>query len=378
MREKTRRLLILSLIITVSIILIGCKAQVSDNAEKEIAVEVMEIKKQSISQKATLNTHLQPIENAVIIPKTPGLNVTNIEVSIGDEVSKGDFLFELDKTMVRKQIQQTKRAYDLARKNYDEQKKKFEDLDSQNPTDAIAAMYTNKVMPSLNIPDISQQDKESVLAASENQVDQARMAYSTALSQLDEMEYYSPISGYVSQININKNQPILGTQPALIITNMERLKASLNISKSVYEHLKEGQSVIVNIDNTEIPGTIRSLSPIPDFVNSLYSVEVEIDNKENNPWVGSFGSILIELTSKDEVIVIPKSAILHDSGEKYVFIEKDNRAYKRKVSLGIDNSSEVEVLGGLNEGEKIITKGHQFVKDKGLVMVVRGEDNENL
>lgn len=378
MREKTRRLLILSLIITVSIILIGCKAQVSDNAEKEIAVEVMEIKKQSISQKATLNTHLQPIENAVIIPKTPGLNVTNIEVSIGDEVSKGDFLFELDKTMVRKQIQQTKRAYDLARKNFDEQKKKFEDLDSQNPTDAIAAMYTNKVMPSLNIPDISQQDKESVLAASENQVDQARMAYSTALSQLEEMEYYSPISGYVSQININKNQPILGTQPALIITNMERLKASLNISKSVYEHLKEGQSVIVNIDNTEIPGTIRSLSPIPDFVNSLYSVEVEIDNKENNPWVGSFGSILIELTSKDEVIVIPKSAILHDSGKKYVFIEKDNRAYKRKVSLGIDNSSEVEVLGGLNVGEKIITKGNQFVKDKGLVMVVRGEDNENL
>lgn len=378
MREKTRRLLILSLIIIVSIILIGCKAQVSDNAEKEIAVEVMEIKKQSISQKATLNTHLQPIENAVIIPKTPGLNVTNIEVSIGDEVSKGDFLFELDKTMVRKQIEQTKRAYDLARKNYDEQKKKFEDLDSQNPTDAISAMYTNKVMPSLNIPDIPQQDKEGVLAASENQVDQARMAYSTALSQLEEMEYYSPISGYVSQININKNQPILGTQPALIITNMERLKASLNISKSVYEHLKEGQSVIVNIDNTEILGTIRSLSPIPDFVNNLYSVEVEIDNKENNPWVGSFGSILIELKSKDEVIVIPKSAILHDSGEKYVFIEKDNRAYKRKVSLGIDNGSEVEVLSGLNVGEKIITKGHQFVKDNGLVMVVRGKDNENL
>jgi len=325
--------------IIVNFILIGCQTKISDNIEKEIAVEVMEIKNQAISKNIILNAHLEPKENAIILPKTLGINVANIGVNVGDRVSKGDFLFELDKTMLRKQIEQTKAAYDIARKNYEQQ---------------------------------------SILAVATNQLDQTRMAYSAALSQLEEMEYYSPINGYISQVNINENQPVLSTQPALIITNIEKLKASIHVSKSLYEYLEEGQNVLVNIDNTKTSGKIRTLSPIPDLASNLYLVEIEVLNNENKSWVGTFSNILIELDKKDEVTVIPKSAILEDNEGKYVFVEKDSRVYRRQIDVGIDDGGQVEVVSGLNIGEKIVTKGQQFVKDKGLVIIVRGDENENL
>lgn len=366
------------MLIMINIILFGCQMKVSDNGEKEVAVEVMEVKKKSISKNVALNTYLQPKENAIILAKTPGLNVTNIGVNIGDAVTEGDFLFELDKSMIRTQIEQSKQAYDLARKNYEKQKSQYEETNEENSLQALEAMYRNKVIEGLQIPSIPQQDKESILAVAANQVEQARMAYSTALSQLKEMEYYSPISGYVSQVNINKNQPVLGTQAAMVITNIENLKASVNIPKSLFESLKEGQMVIVNVDDTEVNGRISNLSPIPDLSNNLYLLEIEIPNKDKKSWVGAFSNILIELDKKDSAIVIPKLAILEDSKEKYVFVEQNNRVYRRKVDIGIDDGGDVEVVNGLNEGEKIVTKGQQFVKDRGAVIIVRGEENENL
>ena len=369
------------MLIMINIILSGCQMKVSDNREKEVAVEVMEVKKKSISKNVVLNTYLQPKENAIILAKTPGLNVTNIGVNIGDAVTEGDFLFELDKSIIRTQIEQSKQAYDLARRNYEEQKNRYEeanDTNEENSLQALEAMYRNKAIGGLQIPSIPQQDKGSILAVAMNQVEQARMAYSAALSQLKEMEYYSPISGYVSQININENQPVLGTQAAMVITNIENLKASVNISKSLFESLKEGQMVMVNVDDTEFNGRISNLSPIPDLSSNLYLLEIEINNKDKKSWVGAFSNILIELDKKDSATVIPKSAILEDSKGKYVFVEQNNRVYRRKVDIGIDDGGDVEVVNGLNEGEKIVIKGQQFVKDRGAVIIVRGEENENL
>ncbi|MBU5675378.1 efflux RND transporter periplasmic adaptor subunit [Alkaliphilus sp. MSJ-5] len=369
------------MLIMINIILSGCQMKVSDNREKEVAVEVMEVKKKSISKNVVLNTYLQPKKNAIILAKTPGLTVTNIGVNIGDAVTEGDFLFELDKSIIRTQIEQSKQAYDLARRNYEEQKNRYEeanDTNEENSLQALEAMYRNKAIGGLQIPSIPQQDKGSILAVAMNQVEQARMAYSAALSQLKEMEYYSPISGYVSQININENQPVLGTQAAMVITNIENLKASVNISKSLFESLKEGQMVMVNVDDTEFNGRISNLSPIPDLSSNLYLLEIEINNKDKKSWVGAFSNILIELDKKDSATVIPKSAILEDSKGKYVFVEQNNRVYRRKVDIGIDDGGDVEVVNGLNEGEKIVIKGQQFVKDRGAVIIVRGEENENL
>lgn len=366
------------ILIMINIVLLGCQSKVLETREKEVAVEVMEVTKGKISKEVILNTRLEPKENAIILVKTPGINVTNIGVNIGDAVEKGDFLFELDKSMVRKQVEQAKLSYDLARKNYEEQKRQYEEYNKENSEETLEAMYRNKVIGGIQIPSIPQQDKDSILTMAMNQVEQTRIAYSSALSQLEEMEYYSPISGYISQINIDKNQPVLGTQPALIITNIEKLKASINVSKSLFESLKEGQLVVVNVDNTQVEGQITTLSPIPNLINNLYLVEIEINNKEEKSLAGAFSNVLIELDKKDGVIVIPKSIVLEDKDGKYIFVEKNKRVYRRKIDTGIEDNRQVEVVRGLNEGEKIVTKGQQFVKDKGLVTIVRGEESENL
>ncbi len=110
----------------------------------------------------------------------------------------------------------------------------------------------------------------------------------------------------------------------------------------------------------------------------MYLVEIEVDNENGKLILGSASDIAIEIEKKEKVLSIPKSAVLEDSQGKYVFIEKNNRAFRRNIKTGIDNGILVEIIEGLKDKEKIIIKGQHFVKDKGLVTVVRGEEVEDL
>ncbi|WP_026477732.1 efflux RND transporter periplasmic adaptor subunit [Alkaliphilus transvaalensis] len=389
MGKKTlqKMALILALILVLVVTLNGCRQQARPEVDERTTVEVIAVNRKEIVDVVTLRGQLKPREEVMVIAKTPGLKVTQLAVEIGDEVKVGQFLFELDKTLARKQVEQTKMNYDIARRSYTQQrqlqennKPQMEDLEDslsvfQNMT-RVPSQYQEMLNHNLEAQMAQQKELEVAQATASAQLEQARMAYVNSLEQLGELEYFAPIAGVVSQLNIEKNHMILNNSPALVISNINELKVTLSVSSTLLNSLERGGRVTVRQGQKEFDGVIKTINPITDLRSNLHTVEIVVDNREGKVTSGEFILVDIEGAKKENAVVVPKAALVTEGKDTFVFIEIDGMAKKRKVELGIDAGSEVEIIGGLQGGEVVIIKGQHFIEDDTPV-IVRGKSNED-
>lgn len=381
------------------ITLLGCRKQADTEENKAVAVEVETATLKDIEEISTLRGQLKPKDEFMIFVKTPGLKVTKLSVQMGDEINEGAYLFELDKTLARKQVEQTKINYDIALESYNNQRQlqqeSGKELDegeeglneNEQPEVDISVFKSLGRIPSQYQSMVEEQMKQGQAAASQQvmevsmmtaqaQMEQARMAYTTSIQQLGELEYYAPISGIVSQLNLQKNQMALNNMPAVVISNTDQLKVMLSVSSSLLDDLKKGQKLRVRHGDDTVEGVISLVNPVTDLRSNLHTVEVLIENHKKAFNSGGFVHVDIQRDKKTDVVVIPKKAIITEDQNHYVFLEVDGKAHRRKVELGIDSGEEVEVLDGIKKGDRVIVKGQHFIEDLNPVLI-RGDQGEN-
>lgn len=361
------------LAVMLSIGIWGCNYNTQNEEEVRVAVEIAQVKKSSISEEITITSKLQPIKNMMIIPKTPGLEVTKLAVNVGDAVKKGDFLFELDKTLIRRQVEAARKTYHQAQRNYQIQQEQAER--ARNLPVSIAATGMGFQSSSQSM---TKEMLDTSLLTAEAQLDQARLTYVNTLEQLDEMEYYAPIDGIITTNNLQKNQMVMNTQPALVISDIKQLKMDLYVTKATYKALNIGDELLFYTEGVEERGKVTMINNVADLRTNLYNVQITVDNEKEELLAGSFCTIMIERGKKENTLVIPKSAVFYEGNTPTVFVENQERPVKRPIELGIDGGEFVEVLNGLMEKETIIIKGQHYIDENTLIMVVRGEEDEDI
>lgn len=370
-------LLIMTAIILFAFFSVGCQGNKGVNQEEAVAVEVYRVSQGEIKEIVTLPGQLTPSANAMVVPLQPGLKVTDLAVKLGDMVKDGDLLFQLDKTLARKQVEQAKANYDFAREGLQMQKLALQQQQSQ--LEAVEVFQQSKLMQVFSnpIPQINSSfGGEETLRAAEMQVEQARSLYSNSIQMLSELEYYAPISGVISQLNIEKNQAFLGNGPALVISNIDNLKVPINVAKDLLGNLAVGNRVAVRYNDVTKEGEIKTLNPVGDPRSGLYLAEINISNGDGTLSSGSFVQVDITKNHKLDTIVIPKDAVIDDEGGSYVYIVKKDRAVKREIKTGISGRDTIEILEGLEVDDRVLVKGQHFVQDNGLVWI-RGEEIED-
>jgi len=77
-----------------------------------------------------------------------------------------------------------------------------------------------------------------------------------------------------------------------------------------------------------------------------------------------FANIEIVLNHKGEALVVPETAVLDDVNEQIVFVEKNGRYYPRVVKTGLRENGFVQILSGLEPGEKVVIKGSYALKSR--------------
>ena len=74
---------------------------------------------------------------------------------------------------------------------------------------------------------------------------------------------------------------------------------------------------------------------------------------------------------KDSAIVIPKNIILSKRKGKTVFVIDKGAAFERVISTGLENAEQVEVIEGLDTGDRLVTKGFETLRDRSKVKIIR-------
>lgn len=182
----------------------------------------------------------------------------------------------------------------------------------------------------------------------------------------ERLPFHAGQDGYISELNIRNGMFISPNTMALSIGGLDQVWLIANIFTRQASWVKEGQAITMtnqSYPNKVWHGTIDYIYPVLDPVTRTISARIIFDNTDLQLKPNMFTNVDIHIGTKEQVLLIPPNAIIHQGGMHRVVRALGNGQFlSQRISLGAENNNQVEVLEGLNEGDVIVTSG-QFLMD---------------
>ncbi len=321
---------------------------------QKVEVKIAEVKLESIPQTETYTATVESDVKNNISSNMP-LRITKINVEVGDRVSKGQCLVQLDAssiTQTKLQISSQKAVLENLRTDF----KRIEEL--YNAGGVSKADYDN-----MKVQLTTQEAQLNVLETQYKQ-----MAENTQL--------VAPISGVVTARNYD-NGDMTGALPVLTIEQTNVVKLNINVSENHYKQIQKGQEVDITLDAYEgegFSGKVTIVNPSIDATTHTFPVEITISNPEQKVRPGMFARATVNFGNKEHVL-IPDEALVKQigAGDRYVYVyhkDKGNVSYN-KVELGKHIDDNYEIFSGVNPGDQVVVAGQARLNNGKEVTVVK-------
>lgn len=214
---------------------------------------------------------------------------------------------------------------------------------------------------------VSEKDHQQVKLQFEN----AQTSYNTVSKNYSAkgQNVLSPMSGFVKNVLVTEGQFVPSGTPLATISKNKRLLVQANVSQNYFSRLssitsanfKTPQSDVV-YNTTALNGRIVSYGKSASASTPFIPVTFEIDNA-GQLVSGSIIEIYLKSSTIADALVIPISALIEEQGIFYVYVQTGGESFqKREVKLGASDGLNVQVLSGITENERVVTKGGYQVK----------------
>lgn len=301
-------------------------------------VRVEEVKLESVDQLSNFTAAIEANTVNNIAPAMGG-RIRSISVDVGSQVVKGQTLVTMDATNYSQQEIQLANL----KQDYERYKELFE------------------------VGGISKQQLDQMKV----QLDVAQ----TALNNLGEnTKLVSPISGIVTARNFDAGDMAAGA-PILTIENINPVKVVINVSETYYSSIFKGMPVSVHADalaGEEFEGKVSLIHPTVNPMSHTFPVEIEVRNSDLRLRPGMFSRVTINFGAHDRPLISDKAVRKQTgSNDRFVFVEKDGKAYYTLVELGARINNKYEIISGLNTGDRVIIEGNSNLIDGNEVEVIQ-------
>ena len=270
-----------------------------------------------------------------------------VKVEEGDTVTAGQVLAELDKEELEAQLRQT-------RVNIRQQEHALS-IAERSLAEGIG----------------SQIERDNARFA----LDQAQATLNAQEIQIRNQTITSPINGIITRRNIQQGSMVTSAVPAFTIVDPASYILPINVPERELGNLRLGQEARVNIDS--MPGKtlmarVDRISPSVDPVSGTVRVLLSFDAADQNLLRESaFARVRLVTETRADVLVLPKDSIIEDSTRKYVMVVRESQeggeafqvAERVEIQTGLEDGSQVEVLGGVEEDTPVVTLGQHTLKE---------------
>ena len=295
-------------------------------------VEVAQAVSRDVAQDNTYASTVQAYAVNNIAPQTAG-RIRKINVEVGDYVTKGQILAEMD----RLQLEQT----ELQVQNDDIEYERLKGLYKEGG--------------------VSQSDYET-----------AELGYKLRKSNLENLRentiLRSPINGFVSARNFDAGDLFSMSAPLFTVQQVTPVKLLVGISESEYTKVRKGQAVTLTVDaipERTFNGKIERIYPTIDPATHTFKVEVSVPNTDKVLRPGMYARVTVNFGVRHSVIVPDQALVKQEgTGTRFIFVLKaDNTVSYLPVTVGRHMDQEYEILSGLEEGARVVVKGQALLRD---------------
>lgn len=310
-----------------------------------VPVEIAAITSGDIAAYFTGTATIGAEEETGVVAKVGGV-VKEILVEEGQYVREGAVLAKLDDEKISVQLAQARASLEKLRSAYER---------------------------NVNLHDQKLISTEA-FQQSKYEYEQQKASYDLAELDLKYSSIRTPISGVVSERLIKLGNMVLPNQSVFRVAGLDPLIAVLHVPERQLGKLKVGLAAQLTVDacSTEpFTGRIKRISPVIDPATGTVKVTVEVRDPSRRLKPGMFARINIIHDVHANVLKAPKDAIISEDREDAVFVVRDSVAYRQLVETGYVNTTHIEVLAGLKEGDTVVTTGKSSLKDSTKVQIVK-------
>jgi membrane fusion protein (multidrug efflux system) len=332
-----------------------------------VAVTVHQVTSKSVKGLDNYPATVVALNEIELRPQVSGY-ITDIFVKDGQQVTKGQKLYQIDQNKYIAAKNQAEASLASANANLARIKKDVERYERLDQNEAIAKQTLDNA--------------KAELLTAEAQVQAAKAQVSAAATDLGYSQITAPFSGRIgiSQVRlgaqVSPGQPLLNTlsstdpvQVDFVINEREirrftRLKNATQIADSTFTLKLSDGSVYAQ------PGKLATIDRAVGRQTGTVNVRVEFPNAEGDLVPGMTGSLQVINDDYGDQVVIPFKAVTEQMGEYFVYlVSQDSTVAQQTVKLGTVFGAEVAVREGLTPGQTIVIDGIQKLRQGAKVQI---------
>jgi len=302
------------------------------------------VAKEEIQQVSMIKTGmLAPFKEAKVLSISSG-NIQRLLCNLGDNVHQGQTLAVIDSRLLELELQKSTSNVSKLRR------------DLQTYTDLLAGN-----------------------AATREKVDAIRQDYNDAVNQVQQLQRQiadasikAPTSGIIGAKPVEEGMFVTAGTEIASIVNLSQLKVQVNLTQAEVYQVTLGQKVKLTTDvypDKSFQGTITFISPQANQAYN-YRVEITANNDKSAPLrSGTFVYADFSKSTKQNVLLIPREALIESTKDASVYVVKDGKASLTNISVGGEYGNGIQVISGLQPGDQVITSGQINLKNGSLINV---------
>jgi RND family efflux transporter MFP subunit len=343
-------------VVCLGLLILGCQSSDLDSdLQISIPVSIEEVKIGPIEEFITTTATVYAIKNTILSSEVEGtyrLSTnprTKKTFGVGDKVNQNEIIIHIDNPEYENniKIESQKLNLDISKREYEKQQSLYE--------------KGGVTLRELKNSEMIYIDADYV--------------YKNSLIQLQKMKVKTPFSGVIVDLPYyTPKTKVMINQKMIEIMDFNKLYAEVYFPAKELNRIQIGQPLRIthySLSNDTLWGEVTQVAPTlnPDTRSFEAAILVNNDKKLLRP--GMFVKVETIVARKDSVIVIPRDIILSKRKGKTVFIVDKGAAFERVISGGLENADQVEVLEGLKEGDRLVIKGFETLRNRSKVKIVR-------
>jgi HlyD family secretion protein len=404
-------------VLLVEIFLAGCSPKPNAaEAEPVTPVQVAQATKGSIDHVITANAVLSPLNQANITSKISA-PVRRILVNRGDHVRQGQLLAVLESRDLASAAEESKGLYEQAQAAYqtttgatlpEDRTKALTDLQTaQQSLEAAKKVYENRVAllrqgalaqklvddakvalvqaqslyatAERHVQSFQTVSERAQVKSSQAQLEAAKAHYGGAEAQLSYAEIRSPINGVIADRPVYPGEMANSGSAVISVVDISEVIARANIPVKEASAVQAGRPATISATGGDVTGKVTVVSPAVDPSTTTVEVWVQAKNPQERLKPGTTVHVSINAEVIKDAILVPTAALLSSDqgGDKVMVVGSDSLAHERAVQVGVRQADEVQIIGGLQEGEQVITFGGLGLEDKAKVTIQKAGESKS-
>jgi len=385
----SKLILFASLVALLAVAFVACSGSGNGRAQASatITVGVTKVVRKSLGRQITLSSELVPFQEIDVYAKESGF-VKKLLVDYGTRVKAGQVMAILEIPELEAQLQEDQAEIRNATNQVSRAQHELYRYQAQYK--ALHLQYTRLNEVSESQPGIVAQqevdDAQGKDMAASSQVDAGQAALEAAQSQLsvtkaklvhdqslfDYSRITAPFSGVVTERYANLGTLVqAGTgsstqaMPIVRLSQDDLFRLVIPVPESYVRYIRVGDRVDVRVPslNRTFPGKVARFSVDVKEETRTMHTEVDVSNNDRVLMPGLYADADLTLEHKEDILSVPLQAVNHENDKTTVFVVNANGEIEdRPLSLGIQTSSDAEVVAGLTAGEQVVVSDRSGLK----------------